>query len=161
MKPFEIPLNEKNKIVVQIKEFRKKFSVDIRAFFLSDSDEWLPIKKGASIPAAHLDDFIKYLNKIAPEVGEVKEGRKPRKHEVFIVVTANSVKKNTLKVNPKYVWPYSGDFSVKQAKKSDDYNEAKRKCKKLTETKEKPYTLYLVEGKLDDDVIRIDQISEF
>ena len=63
----EIELNKASKIFIRVRDYKERNYFDMRQFFLSDDNEWLPTKKGVSIPVEHLE-----LVKKAVEAGLVE-----------------------------------------------------------------------------------------
>lgn len=53
----------------QLKKYKEATYIDIRMFFLSKDDEWLPTQKGVSIPLTRLDKFETLMEK-AREIAE-------------------------------------------------------------------------------------------
>lgn len=64
----EIEKNPTERIKITISEFKKRKYVDIRTFFLNDDMEWMPTKKGVTIPPDLVDLVIEALNKAKIEL---------------------------------------------------------------------------------------------
>jgi len=61
----EIKINDTNKLLIHITEFKEKNKIDIRNWFLNDeSGEWLPTKKGITLEFKDRDYFTRLLNLI-------------------------------------------------------------------------------------------------
>lgn len=58
----EIELNKASKIIIRVRDYKEKNYMDMRQFFLNDENEWLPTKKGVSIPVQHLEIVKKALD---------------------------------------------------------------------------------------------------
>lgn len=50
----EIEINKAAKIIIRVRDYNKRNYFDMRQFFLSDTNEWLPTKKGVSIGSQNL-----------------------------------------------------------------------------------------------------------
>ncbi|MGE5372003.1 MAG: transcriptional coactivator p15/PC4 family protein [Solirubrobacterales bacterium] len=61
---------DKGKDRIMIKRVKNKTGkefVDIRIFYENDAEEWIPTKKGLTIPIEIYPDFLEQLDKARPE----------------------------------------------------------------------------------------------
>lgn len=66
---FDFNKNGNDLVRLQINEFRKKVSVDIRKHFTNDAGStWQPTQKGAQIPLSELNHFINSLINLREEL---------------------------------------------------------------------------------------------
>ena len=63
----------KDKIIVNVKEFKGEQYIDIRTFFENAEGEWIPTKKGISFTPENLDEAIELLQKAKKKVSGKKE----------------------------------------------------------------------------------------
>lgn len=59
----EISKNQKEKIRVQVTEYKGTSFVDVRVYWENEEDEWLPSKKGISLNKDCIDEVIEALQK--------------------------------------------------------------------------------------------------
>ena len=61
----EIPKGKdgKNKIVIRRNYFKEREYIDIREYFVTEGGQWLPTKKGISMPIERLDELLEMLDR--------------------------------------------------------------------------------------------------
>ena len=64
---FEFERSGTEKLVVESSEYKGRDLVSLRIYFLSDSGEWLPTKKGVTFRRDQLDEVLDALGKIKAE----------------------------------------------------------------------------------------------
>jgi hypothetical protein len=64
---FELERSETERLVVESSEFKGHQLVSLRIYFLSDTQEWLPTKKGVTFKREQLDEVLGFLNQIKNE----------------------------------------------------------------------------------------------
>lgn len=61
---FELERSETEKLIIEDSEFKGRQLVTLRIYFLADSSEWLPTKKGVTFRREQLDEVLGALQKI-------------------------------------------------------------------------------------------------
>jgi hypothetical protein len=64
---FELERSETERLVVESSEYKGHNLVSLRIYFLSDTNEWLPTKKGVTFKREQLDEVLGFLNQIKNE----------------------------------------------------------------------------------------------
>lgn len=59
----EIIKNETEKLVIAEKEYKGRKYIDMRIYFLDDSGDYIPTKKGVTISPKYLEALVKILQK--------------------------------------------------------------------------------------------------
>ena len=67
----EIPKNSQEKIWLQVTEFRGKRYADLRVHYLSDSDNWLPTRKGLTISPGLWTEFVQGIENLGKQMEEM------------------------------------------------------------------------------------------
>ena len=60
----EIEVDANNKIIIIISEFRDKYKIDVRNWFLVPDGTWIPTKKGITFEAKFINKIIRMLSLI-------------------------------------------------------------------------------------------------
>lgn len=61
---FELERSETEKLIIEDTEFKGRQLVTLRIYFLADTNEWLPTKKGVTFRREQLDEVLAALQKI-------------------------------------------------------------------------------------------------
>lgn len=61
MAVYTIEKNEGNAVRIELKEFKGKVYLDIRQFFMGESGDWIPTKKGVTVPPDEIGNLIEIL----------------------------------------------------------------------------------------------------
>jgi hypothetical protein len=61
---FELERSETEKLIIEDSEFKGRQLVTLRIYFLADTQEWLPTKKGVTFRREQLDEVLAALQKI-------------------------------------------------------------------------------------------------
>lgn len=133
---FEIETNDSNKIVVAPKEFRGKLGLDLRSFWKNDKGEWLPTKKGVTIPADSVGEFFKFLDAVKDDFEPSARGKANKQGEWYYVVLENGVKVKTdteMDFRSKRMWPTSKKGG------GSELTEATKRAKSLAGKNEEAY----------------------
>jgi hypothetical protein len=64
---FELERSETERLIVESSEYKGHNLVSLRIYFLSDTSEWLPTKKGVTFKREQLDEVLGFLNQIKNE----------------------------------------------------------------------------------------------
>lgn len=64
MKRFEMERSATERLIIEESEYKGHQLVSLRIYFLSDTQEWLPTKKGVTFKREQLDEVVGYLNQI-------------------------------------------------------------------------------------------------
>ena len=74
--PVTLARSEREQVRVAIEEFRGRYGIDIRIFFVTESGDWRPTKRGIRIPVEQKDELVAAIEKVSEqdlEIGKDKE----------------------------------------------------------------------------------------
>ena len=60
-----LPRSKTEMVHVALSEFRGKFGIDIRIYFITESGEWRPTKRGVRIPIEQKDDLVAAIETVS------------------------------------------------------------------------------------------------
>ena len=66
----EFEKNNREKVMISIKEFKKNYYLDIRVYFENKEGEYSPSKKGITISLELLDDLKEAIEKVEKELNK-------------------------------------------------------------------------------------------
>ncbi len=69
--PVFIPRNEREQVRISLEKYRGRYGIDIRIFFIGESGDWLPTKKGVRVPVEFKADLLDAIKAVTEQ--EIEE----------------------------------------------------------------------------------------